>query len=413
MSITRSDCIALDREDLLGEYRDRFVAPENTIYLDGNSLGVLPCATLPSLTRTVELEWGQDLIQSWNKAGWFELPSTLGNRIGTLIGADSGQVVVSDNTSINLFKAINAVLGINLSRHRLLAHKGEFPTDLYIIQSAAASCGREVSVELYENEQDIAGYFNQDVAVAVLSQVNYKTGAILNMERINRAARDQGILVIWDLCHSAGILPVELDLHQADFAVGCTYKYLNGGPGSPAFVYAATRHHHHMTQPLSGWWSHADPFAFSHQYTPSVGIKRMLSGTQSVLSMRGVECGLDTFADISIHDIRGKSMSLCGLFIQLVEQECAGFGLNIAGPDVVDERGSHVSIAFEHGYSVVQAMIDRGVVGDFRAPDLMRFGFAPLYISFTQIWDAVAVLNQCLLDKAWLDPKYNRVATVT
>ena len=413
MNLTRSDCIARDKQDPLNACRSRFNIASDTIYLDGNSLGAMSQQASSSLLHTVEYEWGHDLIRSWNKAGWFELPSTLGDRIGTLIGADAGQVVVCDNTSINLFKALHSALAINHGRNRLLAHKGDFPTDLYIIHGAATSCGREISVELQDDERNIEACFDHDVAVAVLSQVNYKTGALLDMEQVNRSAREYGVLVIWDLCHSAGVLPVALDQYGADFAVGCTYKYLNGGPGSPAYIYAARRHHANLTHPLSGWWSHVEPFAFSHQYTPAAGIKRMLSGTQPVISLRGVGCGLDTFSGTSIKDIRAKSSALCQLFIDLIRQECAGHELTVVGPEDMINRGSHVSIAFKHGYSIVQAMIAKGVVGDFRAPDLMRFGFAPLYVGFTQVWDAVAVLKQCLLEEAWLDPKYNRPAAVT
>lgn len=413
MTLTREDCIALDQKDPLQYCRDRFLTAPDRIYLDGNSLGAMPKLAPGTLTATVEREWGQDLIQSWNKAGWFELPSILGNRIGTLIGADSGQVVVCDNTSINLHKVLHAALGINSSRRRILAHRGDFPTDLYIIQSAVTSCGRHVEVDLIENEQEIVERFDESVAVAVLSQINYKTGALMDMERVNQAARSQGVLVVWDLCHSAGVMPVELDRHHADFAVGCTYKYLNGGPGAPAYIYAATRHHQQMTQPLSGWWSHANPFSFSPEYIPADGIKRMLSGTQPILSMRGVECGLDTYDGVSMQQVREKSMALCALFVELIELECSDYGLDVIGPSEFAQRGSHVSIAFEHGYSAVQAMIDRGVVGDFRAPNLMRFGFSPLYISFEEVWNAVATLADCLHQKSWLDPKYNQIATVT
>ena len=413
MSLTRSDCIALDRQDPLADCRDRFAIPADIIYLDGNSLGALSGATLPSITKIIEQEWGHDLIQSWNKAGWFELPSTLGDRIATLIGSAPGQVVVCDNTSINLYKALHAALQINQGRHRILAHKGDFPTDLYVIEGVAAGCGRETRVELIADEQNITQHFDSDVAVAVLSQINFKTSAVLDMASVNQAARTHGVLVIWDLCHSAGVYPVELDLHQADFAVGCTYKYLNGGPGAPAFVYAAKRHHSLLAQPLSGWWSHADPFAFSQKYIPAQGIKRMLSGTQPILSMRGVECGLNTYSGVKMDDVRAKSVSLCHLFIELIKQECTEFGLEVIGPDNLEARGSHVSIAFEHGYSIVQAMIEKGVVGDFRAPNLMRFGFAPLYISHVQVWEAVDVLKQCLREKAWRNPKYNRLVTVT
>ena len=413
MKITQHDCAVLDQQDPLGYCRDRFNLAPGIIYLDGNSLGALPASAPARLQQTIDNEWGIDLIQSWNRAGWFDLPAVLGDRIGSMVGAEPGRIVVCDNTSINLIKALHATLGLNKARNRIIAHRGEFPTDLYIIQSAAESCGREISVDLLENEQDIVNQFDHDVAVAVLSQVNYKTGKLLDMAEITLAAHEAGVQVIWDLCHSAGVLPIELDRCEVDFAVGCTYKYLNGGPGAPAYIYAASAHHEAMGQPLTGWWSHSNPFDFSPQYSPAKGIKRMLSGTQPILSLRGVGCGLDTFENVSIVDLREKSVSLCSLFIRLIRQQCAGFGLEIIGPENGEKRGSHVSIAFKHGYPIVQALIEKGIVGDFRAPDLMRFGFAPLYLGYQQIWDAVAMLEHCLKQEVWNDPKYHQVASVT
>lgn len=413
MKLTAEDCIALDQQDPLGFCRDRFVVEPGRIYLDGNSLGALSTTAAHAIATTITDEWGKDLIQSWNKAGWFELPVRLGDRIGGLVGAAAGQIVVCDNTSINLYKALHAALALNPGRSRIIAHRGDFPTDLYMIQGAASSCGRPVSVELIDNEEDVARRFDDQVAVAVISQVNYKSSALQDMAAVTRAAHANGAMVVWDLCHSAGAMPLQLDQCEVDFAVGCTYKYLNGGPGSPAFVYAASRLHEKMRQPLCGWWSHQNPFDFCPDYKPANGIKRMLSGTQPILSLRGVECGLDTFQDVSMTDIRQKSMALCGLFIKLVQQECGDAGLEIIGPGAESDRGSHVSIAFTQGYPVIQAMIEQGVTGDFRAPDLMRFGFAPLYTGYAQIWNAVAILKSCVERQVWLEPRYNRVAAVT
>ncbi len=413
MSISLQHCIDLDQRDPLKSCRNRFVLDPAKVYLDGNSLGALPTTASNSILRTVEKEWGQDLIESWNKAGWFQLTGVLGDRIGSMVGASAGQIVVCDNTSINLYKALHAALGINSARCRIIAQRNEFPTDLYTIQGVTDCFPRELSVELIDDQSEVENCLDKEVAVMLLSQVNYKSGKMLDMQEITAKAHQAGALVIWDLCHSAGVIPIQLDQWEVDFAVGCTYKYLNGGPGSPAFIYAAKRHHSMMRQPLTGWWGHASPFDFSVEYSPAEGIKLMLSGTQPILSMRGVGCGLDTFDQVSIDSIREKSMALCQLFIQLVRQNCAEYDLDIIGPENPQQRGSHVSIAFPHGYQVVQAMIEQGVTGDFRAPNLMRFGFAPLYIGYQQIWQGVEVLRKCLEQKVWENPKYDRVGSVT
>ena len=412
MAIEQGDCIALDDKDPLAFCRHRFLIPDDKIYLDGNSLGALPKAALPALDTAIQNEWGDGLIQSWNTAGWFDLPLTLGNRICELVGAAIDQIVVCDNTSINLYKAIHAGLAINSDRHRIIAHKGDFPTDLYMIEGAAKSSGRDIAIDLIEDESDIENLFNNDIAVAVLSHINYKTGALLDMETVTRKAHAAGVLVIWDLCHSAGALPVELDRCNADFAVGCSYKYLNGGPGAPAFVYAATRHHQLLQQPLSGWWSHANPFGFEPGYRATNGIKRMLSGTQPVLSLRAIGAGIDTFDGVQMQQIRQKSSALCALFIELSQQMC-GDSVTVIGPTDIARRGSHVSLAHEQGFAIVQAMIARGVVGDFRAPDLMRFGFAPLYIQYQQIWEAVDVMRQCIESRVWQHPQFLKTGAVT
>ncbi|NKB77201.1 MAG: kynureninase [Gammaproteobacteria bacterium] len=412
MNINKQDCIAFDKADPLRHCQDRFTIEPGQVYLDGNSLGALPNHTPAQIENTIKREWGVDLIKSWNKAGWFELAGVLGDRIGELVGANAGQIVVCDNTTINLFKAIHAALGINAHRNKIIAHKGDFPTDLYIIEGAAGSAGRDIQIELIDDESTMVDSFTPDVAVVVLSQVNYKSGALMDMKEITRKAHEAGILIIWDLCHSAGALSVELDECHVDFAIGCSYKYLNGGPGAPAFIYAAKQHHNVMKQPLSGWWSHSNPFDFAHQYTPAEGIKRMLSGTQPILSLCGVGAGLDTFSGVSMDSIRQKSMALCQLFMDLVTQQCSEYSLDIIGPVNSNLRGSHVSIAYEHGYPVVQAMIEQGVTGDFRAPNLMRFGFTPLYISYEQIWNAVSILKNCLDREVWKDPNYARTSSI-
>lgn len=413
MKISRQHCLELDAADPMAHCASRFVLPPGKIYLDGNSLGALPKGTSELIAGVVEQEWGNDLIQSWNTAGWFELPVKLGDRISNLVGAAAGQIVVCDNTSINLYKTLHAALGINADRNLILADRGDFPTDLYMIEGAAQSCGRPVEVRLIDDTANIVDQFDQRCAVAVLSEVNYRTGLRLDMQTVTSAAHKLGILVIWDLCHSVGAMPVALDDAEADFAVGCSYKFLNGGPGAPAFVYVARRHHSTMRQPLQGWWSHQDPFGFAPEYAPTTGIKRMLSGTQPVLSMRAIACGLGTFDGVDLQALREKSGQMCRLFIDLVEQECSQYGVALFGPKEPARRGSHVALSFEHGYSVVQAMIARGVIGDFRAPDLMRFGFAPLYLSFAQLFDAVRIMRESIEQEPWLDSRFNHVGAVT
>lgn len=409
---SRDACVAQDSRDPLGGVRDRFVLPEGLIYLDGNSLGPMPRAAAGILRHTIEREWSQDLIRSWNDAGWFDLPVRLGDRVGALIGAAPGQTVVCDTTSINLFKAIHAAIALRPDRDVVIAEDESFPTDLYIVEGAMKSAGRPISRRLLGTDgPSIEALLDRRVAVAVLSQVNYRTGALHDMAAVTKQLHDAGALVVWDLCHSIGVVDIAFDRDAVDFAVGCTYKYLNGGPGSPAFIAVATVHQAAAQHPLSGWWGHAAPFAFDRDFRPDPGIKRFLCGTQPIISLRGVEAALDAMAGAEIAALRRKSLALTELFMARVAALLPD--LDIVTPRQASLRGSQVGITFDRGYAVVQAMIARGVIGDFRAPDLMRFGFAPLYVRFQDVWDAAEILAQCINAEVWRDPRFNRRLDVT
>jgi kynureninase len=412
---TREDCIAFDRHDALGPLRDEFDLPDEVIYLDGNSLGARPKAALPRAQAVVAEEWGKDLIRSWNKAGWFDLPSRLGNKLAPLVGAAPDELVVTDSTSINLFKVLAAALHMQeknpatASRRVIVTERSNFPTDIYIAQGLTGWLERGYSLRLVDKVEDIPAAIDQDAAVVMLTQVNYRTGYQHDMAALTEHAHGKGALIIWDLAHSAGALPVDLNGAKADFAVGCTYKYLNGGPGSPAFAWVATRHHAQFRQPLSGWWSHAAPFAMQPHFEPTTGIRQALCGTQAVVSLALVECGLDVFGLTNMDAIRAKSLALTDLFIALVETKCAAHPLTLVTPREHAKRGSQVSIAHPHGYAVMQALIARGVIGDYREPEIMRFGFTPLYTRFVDVWDAVAIL-QDILDNKKYDVSEKRVA---
>ncbi len=412
MPLDQAGCQQLDRHDPLAFCRDRFELPDDLIYLDGNSLGAMPSSMSRVMQQTLESEWSVDLIQSWNKAGWAQLSQDLGDQLGKLVGAGQGQIVVCDTTSANLYKAIRAACDLRPERNIILTQQDNFPTDLYIIEGAITGVARDMRRDIVA-QQGILDSLDNQTAVLVLSHINYKTGDILPMREITEAAHQAGALVIWDLCHSAGVIPIELDLWEIDFAVGCTYKYLNAGPGAPAFIYVADRHIEQARQPLSGWWGHADPFAFEDEFRPAPNINRFLCGTQPVLALKGVACGLDTYADVSLLIVREKSKTLCDLFIRLLDQECSDPDLQLLGPNLGERRGSQVSIRFKHGYALMQALIERGVVGDFRAPDLMRFGFSPLYIRYEDIWIAVQRLKMCLQQKIWQQDKYRSRLPVT
>jgi kynureninase len=411
MSAGASKVAALDRADPLSGKRELFELPAGLIYLDGNSLGPPPKAAFAELEQAARREWGHGLIRSWNDAGWWSLTDTLGDRVGRLVGAQAGETVVTDTTSINVFKALHAALALRPGRNAILAERDSFPTDLYIAEGVAASRpGTEL--RLAGDGTDLAAMIDERTAVVLINHVDYRTGALRDLAGLTRRAHQAGALVAWDLCHSAGVVPIELDNDDVDFAIGCTYKYLNGGPGAPAFIFANRRHHDGLVQPLSGWWAHAAPFAMESRYRPAAGIRRLLCGTQPILSLRALKAALDVLDDVDVSAIRAKSLALTGFFMELVEPLCREFGGRIITPRV-EGRGSQVAIAHEQAYPVVQALIARGVIGDFRAPDIMRFGFAPLYLRFRDVADAVDALRDVLARGTWRDPKFSSRASVT
>ena len=402
--LTRSDCLDRDAGDALAPLRELFDLPAGVIYLDGNSLGARPKAALTRAAVVIAQEWGKDLITSWNTAGWFQMPRRLGDLLAPLVGAAASEVVVTDTTSVNLFKALAGAIHLqagHAGRKVIVTERSNFPTDIYMAQGLASWLDRGYQIRLVDTPEDIPAALGADTAVLMLTHVNYRSGYQHDMAALSALARQHGALTVWDLAHSAGAVPVDLNRDGADFAIGCTYKYLNGGPGAPAFIWVPQRHQAQFSQPLSGWWGHAAPFAMAPHFTPTDGIGRALCGTQPIVSLAMVECGLEIFARTSMAAIREKSLALTDLFIALVESRCAAHPLELVTPREHARRGSHVSFAHPHGYAVMAALIARGVIGDYREPHIMRFGFTPLYTSFADVWDAVDVLKQILDDKAY------------
>jgi len=399
----RNECLARDAADALAPLRGLFDLPDGVIYLDGNSLGARPKSALPRAQQVIAAEWGTDLIRSWNSAGWFELPRRLGNRLAPFIGARDGEVVVTDTTSLNLFKALAAAVHLQKSSARrvIVTERANFPTDIYMAQGLSSWLDDGYTVKLVDSPEELPAAIDADTAVVMLTHVNYRTGYQHDMAALTAHAHAQGALAIWDLAHSAGAVPVDLHGANADFAVGCTYKYLNGGPGAPAFIWVPQRHQAQFSHPLTGWWGHAAPFAMAPDYAPVEGIGRALCGTQPIVSLALVECGLEILEQSSMSALRAKSLALTDLFIELVESRCAAHPLTLATPREHARRGSHVSFAHPHGYAVMHALIERGVIGDYREPALMRFGFTPLYTSFTDVWDAVEILRDILDREAY------------
>src|SRR5471032_1938733 len=392
---TRDDCLQRDAQDPLAALRASFDLPAGVIYLDGNSLGARPTAALARAQDVIAREWGRDLIRSWNTAGWFDLPKRLGDRLAPLIGADAAEVVVTDTTSVNLFKALAAALQMQAgepataARRVIVTERSNFPTDIYMAQGLSSWLDRGYSVKLVDSVEELPTAIGADTAVVMLTRVNYRTGYQHDMRATSALIHAAGALAVWDLAHSAGAVPVDLNGDGADLAVGCTYKYLNGGPGAPAFIWVPQRHQARFQQPLSGWWGHAAPFAMAPDFAPTDGIGRALCGTQPVVSLAMVECGLDVFAQTTMAAIRAKSLALTDLFIELVEARCGGHPLGLVTPREHARRGSQVSFTHPHGYAVMAALIARGVIGDYREPAIMRFGFTPLYTSYADVWDAV------------------------
>lgn len=432
MTMTLDDCKRLDAQDPLAGLRDQFVLPEGVIYLDGNSLGVLPKTAPARIAEVVAKEWGEGLIRSWNTAGWFDLPQRLGDKVARLIGAAPGEVVCTDSTSVNLYKVLFAALSQVLQatsstgRRVVLSERSNFPTDLYIAESLCRERG--FTLKLID-ASELPAALTDEVAVLMLTHVNYRTGAMHDMKAITAAAHAAGVLTVWDLAHSAGAVPVALNDSDADFAIGCGYKYLNGGPGAPAFVWVHTRHSGQFQQPLSGWWGHAAPFEFTPHYRPAPGVARYLCGTQPIIALAGLECGIDTVLAAEALSggqgcmvaLRTKSLALTDAFIALVEARCAGL-FTLVTPREHARRGSQVCLALSDGgpgaYAIVQALIARGVIGDFRAgdtqmPDILRFGFTPLYLGFQDVWQAVAHLVQVMDSEEWKRPEFNQKQAVT
>lgn len=415
--LTRQDCLARDADDPLAPLRDRFALPEGVIYLDSNSLGARPHQALQRAQQVIADEWGEGLIRSWNSAHWFTLPQRLGNKLAPLIGARADEVVITDTTSINLFKVLAAALRVQEERapgrRVIVSERSNFPTDLYIAQGLADLLQRGYTLRLIDAPEELGAAIGDDTAVTMLTHVNYQTGYMYDMAATTALAHANGALTVWDLAHSAGAVPVDLHGAQADYAIGCTYKYLNGGPGAPAFVWVAPALRDCFWQPLSGWWGHAQPFAMQPDYRPHAGITRFMCGTQPIVSLAMVECGLDIFAETDMAVLRRKSLALTDLFIALVEQRCGPHGLALVTPRDHAQRGSHVSYAHEDGYAVVQALIARGVIGDYREPQIMRFGFTPLYTSHADVWDAVEILRDVLDSEAWRAPQFRARGLVT
>lgn len=444
--ITIDHCIALDKIDPIAHFKNQFALPNQVIYLNGNSLGPMPTSCIESINNLIQNEWGNGLVRSWNSANWFNLPERIGQKIGKLIGADHGEVIATDSTSINLYKVLHVALQYSQNsssgKYKVLSEINNFPTDLYIIQSLCNQFGFQV--ELCESREIVQRLNENDIAVLVLSHVNYRNGAMHNMKELNKVAISKGTLTIWDLAHSAGAVPLNVYEDGADFAVGCGYKYFNGGPGAPAFIWAKpNRKIEPYWQPLSGWWGHVNPFAFRTDYVPAMGNKKYLCGTPPILSLVALDCGIDSIFNIengSMQQLRHKSIEMGSLLIKLIDQKCAGFGIQIESPRSDALRGSHVSISFRNmvdnaedlniqitpnAYAVAQALASRNVICDFRAgdntlqrgssgyEDLIRFGIAPAYLTFTDIWNAVSCLQDILINGDWEQPKYQIKNIVT
>ncbi|MEW9532959.1 kynureninase [Microbispora sp. NPDC049125] len=409
MATSRTECQALDAQDPLRSFREEFSLPPGIVYLLGNSLGALPRRTPERVARTVETEWGVHLGASWNTAGWWDLPQTTGDRLAPLIGAGPGQVLAGDSTSVCIFKAVAAALPLRPGRNVIISDLDNFPTDRYVVEGAAQALGAYEIRDIGSPDESLDEALGDDVALVLLSQVDYRTGAARDMAAVTARVHAAGALMIWDLCHSTGALNV--DVGDADFALGCTYKYLNGGPGAPAYIYVAPRHQEAARNVLSGWHGHAAPFAFESHYRPADGVRRFASGSPPVLSYAALNASLDIWEGVDMSEVRAKSQALTSLFIELLDELHPG--LTLATPRDPGRRGSQVSYRHPDGYPVIRALADRGVVGDFREPDFIRFGFAPLYLRYVDVHDAATALAEVLAKELWRDEKYARRLTVT
>ena len=412
MTMTREDFLALDADDPLAHFADEFYLPEGIIYLDGNSLGAMPKAAKARALEVIGQEWGEDLIKSWNKAGWFNLVEKLGNKTAKLIGADEGEVIYADATGLNVHKLVAAALDMRPDRKIIVMEGSNFPTNNYMVQGLIKQLGRGHEIRFAE-DGEILDAIDDDVAAICITHVHYKTGHLHDIAAITKKAHDCGAIAIWDLCHSAGALPVDLNGANVDMAVGCTYKYLNGGPGSQSFMFVAKRHHGIALQPLTGWWGHDVPFGFERDYRPRKDIRQFSTGTEPITSLAISEVGLDIFLRADMNEIRKKSLKLCDLFIDLIEERLGDYGFNLVTPREHNRRGSQVSVSSKNGFPIMQALIDAGVIGDFRAPDIMRFGFTPLYVSYVDVWDAVDRWKNIMNTEIWKRAEFNQKGAVT
>lgn len=408
--IDRAACAARDADDPLAGVRDRFVLPEGVVYLDGNSLGALPVQTPARLAATIEREWGHGLVRSWTDAHWMEAPRRVGAKLAQMIGAGADEVVVAESTSVCLFKLVCAALALRPDRSVLLTEEDNFHTDLYVAAGAARLCGATVRAV---PRARILDELNHDVAVLLLTHVDYRTAFMHDMRAVSSAAHEAGALTIWDLCHSVGAVPLQVNADGADMAVGCGYKYLNGGPGAPALLHVRAGLHGSLRNPVPGWLGHAEPFAFEPVFRPADGIGSMITGTPHILQIAALESAVDIWLEIDMEAVREKSIALTEIFIALVEERCAGMGFSLASPRAPAQRGSQVSFRHPQGYQIVRGLIERGVIGDFRAPDICRFGFAPLYLRYVDVWDAVDRLVALLSEGAHLEERFTERATVT
>ena len=407
---TLAECEARDAADPLAGFRDRFALPDGVVYLDGNSLGALPRATAGRLARVIEDEWGRGLVRSWNEAGWYDAPRRVGAKIARLVGARDDEVIVADSTSVNLYKLLCAALAADPARDTILTVPGDFPTDRYIAEGIAAG-QRGVALRMAPADDIVAAA--GPATVVLLTHVHDRTGARLDLPAIDRAVRERGGTVVWDLSHSAGAVEIDLGAAGAELAVGSGYKYLNGGPGAPASLFVARHLQTRLNSPLAGWLTHADPFAFSDDYLAAPGLERFQCGTPPILSLAALECGVDLHLEADMRPLAAKSQALCDLFIDRVEARCAGHDLELVTPRDPKARGSHVSFRHPHAYALMQALIARGVIGDFREPDVIRFGFAPLYNGFADAWRGAEALARVLESRAWDDTAFRVRARVT
>lgn len=409
--ISLDDARARDATDPLAGMRAHFALPESVFYLDGNSLGALPEATIAAQQDAVERQWGADLIRSWNSNDWIGAPQRIGAKIAPLIGAKPHEVIVTDSVSVNLFKLIVAATQIRPDRSQILTEPGNFPTDLYTAEGASGILPDHVVHT--EQAGDLADALGPDTALMMLTHVHYKSGERHDMAGRTEQAHDKGALTLWDLSHSVGAISVDLNGCDVDLAVGCGYKYLNGGPGAPAFLYVREDLQDELRSPLSGWMGHAAPFEFRDDYEPAPGVSRFLCGTPPILSLLALETGVELFADIDLEDVTAKSAALFDLFAARVEERCGDHGLELITPRDAEHRGSHISFAHPDGWPISQALIERGVIGDFRAPDILRFGLTPLYLRFEDIWQAVEILGEILDSGIWREARFAEKAAVT